>query len=96
MINGTRKLRFHVKAFCTDSISILKEKHISVIWALKSMEGQNVGKVEDKVSTIELLKTLTTQAVRINTALHTDAALTPRLQAYLAASTESDWLKILL
>jgi len=97
MINGTHRLRFHTKDFCTDSISLLCKSQTPVIWALKSMDIQAAenDNIKDTVSTIELLKYLISQAVRINEKIHTDAALIPRLKAYLSATTEEDWFNIL-
>ena len=95
IIKGTRKLRFHLKDFCVDSVSILRETQIPVIWALKTMDIENSLRGEDKVSTNVLLKSLITQAIQINSTLHTDVALAPRLKAWLGASTEEEWLNIL-
>jgi hypothetical protein len=95
IIKGTRKLRFHIKDFCVDSISILKKTQIPVIWTLKTIDVENVLRGDEKVSTIVLLKSLITQAVQINPTLRTDAALAPRLKAWLGANTEGDWLNIL-
>jgi hypothetical protein len=75
IIRGTRKLRFHIRDFCVDSISILKKAQIPVIWALKTIDVENILRGEGKVSTIVLLKSLITQAVQINPTLRTDAAL---------------------
>jgi hypothetical protein len=97
MIHGTRKLRFHIRDFCTNSISMLRNSKTPVIWALKVMDTQETidSGAEGQVSTIELLKYIISQAVRVNEAIHTDAALTPRLKAYMNATTEDEWLKIL-
>jgi hypothetical protein len=105
MINGTHKLRFQIKDFCTNSISVLQDSGIPVIWAMKTLEPEgirNTGPEETtkkgsggKVSTIEILKYLVSQAIRVNKSIHTDAALAPRLKAYLGATTEQEWFNIL-
>jgi hypothetical protein len=105
MINGTHKLRFQIKDFCTNSISVLQNSEIPVIWAMKALEPEeirNTGPKETtkkgsgyKVSTIEILKYLVSQAIRLNKSIHTDAALAPRLKAYLGATTEEEWFRIL-
>jgi hypothetical protein len=79
----------------TETVSILRKTQIPVIWALKAMDVQNSVAAENKVSTIVLLKHLITQAIQINSALHTDAALASRLKVWLGASTEAEWLGIL-
>lgn len=47
------------------------------------------------VSTADLLKSLISQAIRLNPSLHTDASLSPRLNAYLDVSTEAEWFSLL-
>lgn len=97
MVNATRKLRFNVKDFCTNSIAMLQEDQIPVIWALKAMDTRGTAEspMHDQVSTIELLKYLISQAISVNEAIHTDAALTPRLKLYMDAKNEEQWLDIL-
>ena len=96
MISGTRKLRFHIKDFCTDSIVLLRDAQVPVIWALKAMDiRHDATNTEDQISAMDLLKYLVAQVIRLNEAIHTDAALTPRLKAYLAASSEADWTSVL-
>ncbi|KAJ8107345.1 hypothetical protein ONZ43_g6760 [Nemania bipapillata] len=100
MIVGTRKVRFHIRDFCTDSILSLRESRIPVIWALKAMDfspqsGEAEGfRKQNEITTIEILKCLVTQAIQLNMSLHTDAALAPRVDAYHAARTEGEWLDI--
>lgn len=93
MIKGTRKLRFHIRDFCSDSILILRKKQTLMIWALKAIESHESPR--NLTSTIDLLKYLLLQAVRFNNNIHTDAAISSRLKAYWSAETESDWFDIL-
>ncbi|KAI0401356.1 hypothetical protein F4802DRAFT_580431 [Xylaria palmicola] len=95
-ISGTRKLRFHIRDFCTDSIVTLRESKIPVVWAVKPIDSlqEETAKIESQISTIEILKCLIFQAVQINSSLHTDAALAPYLNAYHAARTEKEWLAL--
>ncbi|KAI0971619.1 hypothetical protein F4678DRAFT_431332 [Xylaria arbuscula] len=93
MIRGTRKMRFHVRGFCTDSIAMLREAKIPVIWALKTISTQEAA--VDQVSTIDLFKYLISQVVSINETMHTDATLTPRLGSYFSARTEEEWVSVL-
>ncbi|KAJ3578674.1 hypothetical protein NPX13_g1895 [Xylaria arbuscula] len=93
MISGTWKMRFHVRSFCTDSVAMLREAKIPVIWALKTINTEEA--TVDKVSTIDLFKYLISQAICINETIHTDAVLTPRLGSYFSARTEEEWASVL-
>lgn len=68
MMAGTRRHRFHVRDFCTDSVKVLRDSPTPVTWALKPMDVQDrhlENSVESQVSTIELLKYLVSQAITI-------------------------------
>ncbi|KAI4134158.1 MAG: hypothetical protein LQ347_001756 [Umbilicaria vellea] len=95
MIKGTRKLRFHIKDFCTDSICALRQHTTPTIWALQSVQNGDSITMQAPVSTADLLKSLISQAIRLNPSLHTDASLSPRLNAYLDVSTEAEWFSLL-
>ncbi|TVY54373.1 hypothetical protein LCER1_G006832 [Lachnellula cervina] len=90
---NTKKLRFEVKNFCSDSITLLRQKQTPVIWALKAIESDEIP--GNMTSNIDLLKYLISQALHLNRTIHTDAAVTPRLKSYWEAQTESDWFKVL-
>ncbi|KAI0465623.1 hypothetical protein F4859DRAFT_528286 [Xylaria cf. heliscus] len=93
MVNGTRKSRAHFQCFCTRSIELLRESKLPVIWALKTLASDKTTTAQ--VSTIDLLKYLVQQAIKVNECIHTDAALAPRLGAHLGAQTEEDWIRVL-
>lgn len=93
IIKGTWKLQSSIRGFCTESIASLRETQTPVIWALKTPGTQERGLV-GQVSTIDLIKYLISQAVSVNKAMHTDAALTPHLGCYLSAKTDDEWLSL--
>lgn len=72
---------------------MLQEANIPVIWGLKLPVDR---KTANQISTIDLLKYLTSQAIRANKNIHNDAALAPRMGAYAEAKTEEEWMAILL
>ncbi|PKK44032.1 hypothetical protein CI102_11210 [Trichoderma harzianum] len=63
-------------------------------WLDSRIQKWNKDKVS-KVSTIDLLKYIISQAVSINKSIHTDAVLVPRLMAHIDAKSEKDWINIL-
>jgi hypothetical protein len=93
ILQGTRRLRFEIKDFCSGSITLLRQKKTPVIWALKAIESHETP--GNMTSTIDLLKYLISQALHLNRTIHTDAAVTPRLMSYWGAQTESDWFNVL-
>lgn len=94
MINGTRKVRHHLQYLCAKSIALLLETEIPVIWGLRALVDN--GKTSNQVSTVDLLKYLISQAIRTNKTIHSDAALAPRIGAYIGAKTEEEWITVLL
>ena len=90
---GTRKMKFHLQAFCAQSVAMLRDTEIPVIWALKSIVCE--GRTVDAVSSIDLIKYLISQAIAVNKSMHIDASLTPCLNSYIGARTENEWLMIL-
>lgn len=93
IVNGTWKMRFHLQGFCADSVSILRESKIPVLWALKTANPGDSS--AGGVSSIDLIKYLVSQAVKINESIHMDASLTPRLQSLSYARSEDEWINIL-
>lgn len=91
--NGTRNMKFHLQGFCAQSIAMLRDAKIPVIWALKTMVPE--GRTADAVSSIDLLKYLVSQAIAVNKSIHTDAALAPSFKSYIGAQTEGEWVSIL-
>ncbi|KAK7937365.1 uncharacterized protein PG986_014233 [Apiospora aurea] len=92
-VHGTRKMKFHLQGFCVESIAMLRDNKIPVIWALKAIAPE--GRAADAVSSVDLIKYLTSQAIAVNKGIQTDAALAPCLRSYIGAQTEDDWIKIL-
>lgn len=93
MIDGTWKLRHIVRDFCTDSIMSLQEAKTPVIWALKPADFSR--QADNHVWSIDILKTLIAQAIRLNLTIQTDSELSPRIRACNTAMTYEEWLQIL-
>jgi uncharacterized membrane protein len=93
MISGTWATRHYLQNFCTLSIRALQDSHVPALWVLNSIAPAQSTAV--KATTVDLIKYLVVQAVKLNERIHTDAALVPCLKSYLSARTEEDWTKIL-
>ncbi|KAF6814632.1 hypothetical protein CPLU01_14354 [Colletotrichum plurivorum] len=95
VVDGTRKMRFHLQWFCAESISILRETGIPVIWVLKAIVPDEDETAPDGVSPIDLIKYLVWQAALLNGNIHTDATMASVLQSFGRAVSDDDWLDIL-
>ncbi|KAL5094023.1 hypothetical protein Trisim1_009493 [Trichoderma cf. simile WF8] len=95
IINGTWKTKLDLQNFCVESIAILLDAKCPVIWVLKALNVDKTAADQAQVSTIDLLKYIISQAVSVNKTIHTDAALIPRLLAYVDAKSEDDLMNIL-
>ncbi|RDW58186.1 hypothetical protein BP6252_13597 [Coleophoma cylindrospora] len=103
-INASARIKLHQSLSEIQLVQFIDLLSVSValdptpvIWALKAMSPQEEYKdgLANQVYTTELLKCLISQAVRINKALHIDAALAPRMAANVGATTEEEWFGIL-
>ena len=91
MVKGTFKTRFQIKDFCTNMVELLRSSQIPVVWVLKTIDvaaGQ-------EISTVDLLKCLVSQVLRLNQSLQTDFAISNRLRMFLNATKEKDWFSLL-
>lgn len=95
VVDGTRKMRFHLQWFCAESISILREAGIPVIWVLKTIVPDEDETASNGVSPIDLIKYLVSQAALLNANIHNDATIASLLQSSARAISEDEWLDIL-
>lgn len=91
MIKGTFRSRFQIKDFCTNVVELLRYTQVPVVWVLKTIDSR----AEQDCSTIDLLKHLVLQVLRLNCAIQTDFALSRRLRMFSTATTEDDWFSLL-
>ncbi|MCJ1268458.1 hypothetical protein MMC22_008346 [Lobaria immixta] len=91
IVKGNYATRFEVKDFCVNAVTLLRSAKIPVIWALKTVEPS----VVEAPSAIDLLKDLTSQALRLNIALHNERSLVLSCTKFLGAESENDWFDIL-
>jgi len=93
LLKGTRKSRFHIKDFLTDSISQLLDSNIPAIWALKA--GPEHQDNIPQSSTTDLLKYIISQAINLNPAMHNEASLANHLHIYSDADKEEAYFQLL-
>lgn len=91
MIKGTFRSRFQIKDFCTNVVELLRDTQVPVVWVLKTIDSR----AGQDCSTIDLLKHLVLQVLRLNCAIQTDFALSSRLRMFSNATTEDDWFSLL-
>lgn len=91
IVTGNYATHFEVKDFCVNAVTLLRSLKIPVIWALKTVEPS----VVEAPSAIDLLKDLTSQALRLNIALHNERSLVLSCTKFLGAESENDWFDIL-
>lgn len=78
-----------VRSFLVDAVECSRSSDVPVIWALRYP-----GMVESRLSTVELLKYLTSQALK-QCAEPTEGSLALSCSRYQRSSTENDWVKLL-
>jgi hypothetical protein len=64
------------------------------LWILRTID-QNEGSTSYQPSTVDLLKALVLQAIKLNCTLHNDYTISSRLQMYMSATTEAQWFALL-
>lgn len=92
IVKGSYKLRFQVKDFCVNIIECLQIAKVPIIWALPTMK-----KIDDSTlfSTLDLLKHLVWQVLKINTALQNESSMAAICARSQTASDEDHWFSIL-
>lgn len=91
MIKGGYASRFEVKSFCVDAIRLLRDSKVPVLWALKTLEQDSL----EAPSIVDLLKSLVSQALRLNDALHSERSMALSCTMVQRATTEVQWLEVL-
>jgi hypothetical protein len=94
IIKETHRSRFFIEDFCTNVIELLLNANVPALWILRTIDWKE-GSKPYQPSTVDLLKTLISQAIKLNCALHTDYKLSSRLQMYMSATTEAEWFALL-
>jgi hypothetical protein len=93
IIKSTFRSRFAVKDFCVNAIEIIRESGVAVLWALKTAVPE--GRMACDVSSVEILKLLVSQALRVPVAHQTESSMAAVSARIGRAGTAKDWLGIL-
>ena len=91
VVRGSYNTRFEVQDFCVDVISQLNKSKIPIVWVLKSMGQAKTS----RLSTINVLKNLTSQVLRLNKSLHKERSLMMGYDQVRNAETEHEWCDLL-
>lgn len=76
LIKGTHRSRFYIQDFCTNLIEFLRDGNVPALWILRTID-QNEGRTTHQPSTIDLLKALISQAIKLNCSIHTTISSPP-------------------
>ncbi|KAH7026712.1 uncharacterized protein B0I36DRAFT_331181 [Microdochium trichocladiopsis] len=101
MIKGDSRSQDFVLTATTQAVRALREHQIPVVWVLKppprtAGKGGGRGSRDDSgMSTVELLRNLVYQILRINLALHTEKSLSLACSRFDAAETPAQWFDLL-
>lgn len=88
MVKGIFKSRSQIKDFCVNLIEIIREAEVPVLWVLKMADAHNP-------STVDLLKSLMSQALRLNAINRTERSLALSCARFQSAMTEDNWIDLL-
>lgn len=93
VIKSSFRQRFAVKDFCVNAIEILRDSGLPVLWALKVVAPESP--MASDVSTVEILKSLVSQAMQVPVAIWTESSMAAISAQIDRADTENDWLHVL-
>lgn len=91
IVQGHAQLRTDIRDFCVNVVEALRDANVPVLWALKMVERD----ATHEPSVVDLIKDLVSQALRVNTSLHTEQSLALNCARFQSASTESEWFELL-
>lgn len=91
IIDGIRKMRFHLQWFSAKSIALLREAGIPAVWVLKTVGRDS----SDAMSSVDIIKYLIRQVVLLNKHMHTDSSMSQCSSSFSRARSEEDWIDIL-
>jgi hypothetical protein len=92
IVKGSYKLRFQVKDFCVNIIECLRTAKVPIMWALPTTNEKDDS---PNYSTLDLLKHLAWQALKINTVLQTEGSMAVSCARFQTATDEDHWFDIL-
>ena len=92
-VKGSYKLRFDVRDFCVNIVEYVRAATVPVIWALPTPSEKDAD--VRTYSTLDLLKHLTWQILRLNTMLHAEASMSVTCARFQSATDEDQWFDLL-
>ena len=92
IVKGTFQSRFEVKDFCVNVIEQLDKAQVPVLWAMKMSKVAGFGQ---RASSIDVLKHLIVQALRLNPTVRTEKSMALSCARFQSQVTEKDWFQLL-
>ena len=92
IVKGSFRTRFDVKDFCVDILEALRTAKVPVFWVMKAT---GVDDTSQGLCTVEIIKSLVLQALRLDPTLRTERSMALSCAMFHAANTEEDWFDLL-
>ena len=91
MVKGDYKTRQVVKGFVVNIVRLLHQEDVPVVWVLKAPQSSST----EGISTVDVLKDLICQILRLNISKHTERSLSLSCAQFRSAETLSQWFDLL-
>jgi hypothetical protein len=91
LVKGDYKTRQEVKGFTVNIVRLVRQEGIPVVWALKPPHGSS----KESLSTVDLLKDLICQILRLNISVHTERLASLSCAQFRTAETLDQWFALL-
>lgn len=91
LIKGDYRNRHEIQALSIDSVKVLRQQTIPVVWALK-LPHRDLGVT---VSVVDIIKDLIHQCVRLNLSKHSERSMSLSCARFQAAETPAQWMNLL-
>ncbi|KAF7534382.1 hypothetical protein G7054_g6263 [Neopestalotiopsis clavispora] len=94
VVKGSFSTRIAVRNFCVGMLEQLHEANIPKLMVLKSPQQDEHNHLSSRVSTIDILKNLTLQALRLSQSTATEKTMSMTCSQFQTATTAKEWFDL--